>query len=169
LGLEEHKKHAHKSVNCAVITVSTSRTKENDLSGKLIIELLESQDHEVSIYILVKDDIKKIKSIAEEIIKEPGIKAIIFNGGTGISKKDVTIEAITPLLDKILPGFGELFRHLSYEEIGSSAILSRGIAGLSHGKVIFCLPGSPNACELALNKLILPELGHIVYEAEKSV
>lgn len=167
MGVEEHKQHAHKTVTCGVITISTTRTKENDLSGKLIIDLLESNGHTISHYNLVKDDLSKIKIAAEEVLKDPDTKAIILNGGTGISKKDVTIEAIIPFLDKKLPGFGELFRHLSYEEIGSPAILSRGFAGLGKGKVIFCLPGSPNACELALKKLILPELGHIVYEAEK--
>jgi len=167
LGIEEHKKHAHGTVSCAIITVSTSRTIENDESGKIISDLLKDGGHSVVYYNLVKDDITKIREEINIIMENQEMQAMILNGGTGISKKDVTIEAVKPFLEKELKGFGELFRYLSYREIGSPTILSRAMAGVGKGKIIFCLPGSTNACKLAMGKLILPELGHIVYEMEK--
>lgn len=167
MGVEEHKKHAHGKVNCAVITVSSSRTKENDESGKMIKHLLKAEGHEGIHYSLVKDDISEIRKALENIMEDQNIQAIILNGGTGISKKDVTIEAVKPFLEKKLVGFGELFRYLSYREIGSATILSRAIAGVAKGKIIICLPGSTNACKLAMENLILPELGHMVYEVRR--
>ncbi len=167
MGIEEHKKHAHKSVNCGIITVSTTRTKENDVSGKTIINLLEGNGHTVLYYDVIPDDISSITSSLEHAQENEGISAVIINGGTGIGKSDVTIEALKPLMEKKLVGFGELFRYLSYKEVGSPAILSRAIAGVSKGRMIFCLPGSTNACKLAMENLILPELGHIVYELSK--
>lgn len=164
MGVEEHKKHVHGEVNCAVITVSTSRTKENDESGKTINDLLKAKGHKVVHYSLVKDDIPEIRKALENIMEKRNIQTIILNGGTGISKKDVSIEAVKPFLKKELIGFGELFRYLSYKEIGSPAFLSRAIAGVAKGKIIICLPGSTNACKLAMENLILPELGHMVYE-----
>ncbi|MEE9152029.1 MAG: molybdenum cofactor biosynthesis protein B [Thermoplasmata archaeon] len=167
MGIEEHKKHAHTTVNCAVITVSTSRTIDSDESGKSITNLLKNEGHHMVHHTLVKDDISEIRAALEDFLKNQNIQAIILNGGTGISKKDVTIEAIKPFLEKELTGFGELFRYLSYKEIGSPAILSRAMACVGKGKLIFCLPGSTNACKLAMEKLILPELGHMVYEFER--
>ncbi len=167
MGYEEHKKHAHGPVNCAVITVSTTRTKDNDISGKSIIGFLEGNGHTVLYYEVVKDDKSKISWSLEHNLKEEGVQAIIINGGTGIGKKDVTIEAVSPYLEKKLVGFGEIFRYLSFKEINSPAILSRAIAGVSKGKIVFCLPGSTNACKLAMEQLIVPELGHIVYELKK--
>jgi molybdenum cofactor biosynthesis protein B len=167
LGVLEHKKHAHGSVNCAVITVSSTRSKENDVSGKTIISLLEGNGHTVLYYDVVKDDISAIQSSLDHNLKEQGVEAIILNGGTGIGKKDVTMEAVESFLEKELVGFGEIFRYLSYKEIGSAAILSRATAGVAMEKIIFCLPGSTNACKLAMEKLIIPELGHMVYELSK--
>jgi molybdenum cofactor biosynthesis protein B len=167
IGVEEHKKHAHKSVNCAVITVSTTRNKESDVSGKTIISLLEGNGHTVLYYDLISDDKSLILQSLEHTIEKEGVQAVVLNGGTGIGKTDITIEALKPILEKELVGFGELFRYLSYKEVGSPAILSRAVAGVSKGKIIFCLPGSTNACKLAMEKLILPELGHIVYELSK--
>jgi molybdenum cofactor biosynthesis protein B len=164
LGIKEHKKHAHGPVNCAVITVSSSRTKENDGSGKTIIGFLEGNGHTILYYDIVKDDISKISWSLAHALNEEGIAAVIINGGTGISKMDVTVEAVKPFLEKELAGFGEIFRYLSYEEVGSPAVLSRAIAGVGKGKLIFCLPGSTNACKLAMEKIIIPELGHMVYE-----
>lgn len=164
MGIEEHKMHGHDPVTCAVITVSSSRTKETDGSGKTIIGLLESKGHTVIYYDVVKDDISLIRQALEHIVKKEGTQAVILNGGTGISRKDVTIEAVIPYLEKELSGFGEVFRHLSYQEIGSATILSRAKAGVLKGKIVICLPGSTNACKLAMEKLILPELGHMVYE-----
>lgn len=165
MGIEEHKKHAPSTLNCAVITVSSSRTKENDDSGKAIMEIFETQGHNVIQYNLVKDKISSIREVLENIMAEQSIEAIILNGGTGISKQDVTIEAVKPYLEKELKGFGELFRLLSYKEIGSPAMLSRALAGVGKGRIIICLPGSTNACKLAMEKLIIPELGHLVFEA----
>jgi molybdenum cofactor biosynthesis protein B len=167
LGYKEHKKHAHGPVNCAVITVSTTRTKDNDISGKNIIGFLEGNGHIVLYYDIIKDDVSKISQSLEHSLTEEGVQAIIINGGTGIGEKDVTVEAVTPYLEKELVGFGELFRYLSFKEINSPAILSRAIAGVAKGKIVFCLPGSTNACKMAMEKLIIPELGHIVYELEK--
>ncbi|UCE74892.1 MAG: MogA/MoaB family molybdenum cofactor biosynthesis protein [Methanomassiliicoccales archaeon] len=164
MGIEEHKMHAQKTVNCAVITVSSTRTKENDISGKTIIGLLEGNGHTVLYYDVIKDDISLISNSLEHTLKEEGVQAVILNGGTGIGKKDVTVEAVEPFLEKELVGFGELFRYESYKEVGSPAILSRALAGVGEGKIIICLPGSTNACTLAMEKLILPELGHMVYE-----
>jgi molybdenum cofactor biosynthesis protein B len=167
LGVEEHKKHAHGPVNCAVITVSTTRTKDNDISGKTIIGILETKGHTVLFYDLIKDDISLISSSLEHALEKEGVQAVIINGGTGIGEKDVTIEAIESFLEKELVGFGEIFRYLSFKEIGSAAILSRATCGTYMGKVIFCLPGSTNACKLAMQRLIVPELGHIVYELNR--
>lgn len=167
MGYEEHKKHAHAHVNCAVITVSTTRTKDNDVSGKGIIGFLEGNGHTVLYYDIVKDDVSKISWSLAHALNEEGIAAVIINGGTGIGKMDVTVEAVAPFLEKELVGFGELFRYLSFKEIKSPAILSRAIAGVSKGKIVFCLPGSTNACKMAMEQLIIPELGHIVYELNR--
>jgi len=167
LGLEEHREHAHGSVNCAVITVSTTRTKESDDSGRTIINVLETKGNTVLHYRIVRDDILGIKTALEEVMKDQSIQAIILNGGTGISNKDVTIEAVKPFLTKELPGYGELLRYLSYKEIGTAALLSRAVAGVGSGRIIVCLPGSTNACKLAMERLVLPELSHMVYETGK--
>jgi len=159
---EEHKAKAPKSVSCAVITVSDSRTPENDDSGKSIIKLLEKNNHKIINYSIIKDNKKSINEKINQLILNEKINAIITNGGTGIAKKDVTIEAIKPLFEKELAGFSSLFAKLSYDTIGSAAVLSRAAAGIVNKKIIFCLPGSPEAVELAMNKLILPEIGHIV-------
>jgi molybdenum cofactor biosynthesis protein B len=165
LGYKEHKEHAQETVNVGIITVSTTRTKESDVSGKTIITLLEGKGHTVVYYDIVKDDILQIKDAIEHALEKQGLDAVILNGGTGIAKKDVTIEAVEPFMEKELTGFGEIFRYLSYKEVGSPAVLSRAAAGVGEGKIIICLPGSTNACTLAVEKLILPELGHMVYEA----
>ena len=159
---EEHKAKAPKSINCAIITMSDSRTPENDDSGKLIINLLEKNDHKIIDYSIIKDNKKLINKKINQLTKNKKINAIITNGGTGIAKKDVTIEAIKPLFEKELAGFSSLFAKLSYDSIGSAAVLSRATAGIVNKKIIFCLPGSPEAVELAMDKLILPEIGHIV-------
>jgi molybdenum cofactor biosynthesis protein B len=167
MGFEEHKKHAHSPVNCAVITVSSTRSQKEDISGKAIMALLEAKGHTVSNYTVTKDDMAMIGDEVEKNLNTGSVQAIIINGGTGIGNKDVTIEAVKPFLKKELVGFGELFRHLSYKEIGSPAIMSRALAGIASGKIIICLPGSTNACTLAMENLILPELSHMVYEIGK--
>ncbi len=170
MSTQEHKKQAAKIVGCKIITVSDTRDKETDKSGKLMIELLEQAGHKIIDYIIVKDESAPIE---DEIIKgctNEDIDVILTNGGTGIAKRDVTIETVQNLLEKEMVGFGELFRMLSYQEdIGSSAILSRAIAGVVKNKAVFSTPGSTGAVKLAMNKLILPEIGHVVRELKKDL
>jgi molybdenum cofactor biosynthesis protein B len=140
----------------------------SDSSGDLITSKLEENHHRVVSRTVVKDDMGMIEEALTEALKDDRVDAVITIGGTGASPRDVSIETVTPMLSKILPGFGELFRSLSYETIGSSAILSRAIAGIAAGKAIFCIPGSINAATLCLDRLILPEVGHIVKHARES-
>ncbi|UZE92237.1 MAG: molybdenum cofactor biosynthesis protein MoaB [Methanosarcinales archaeon] len=163
---EGHKCHALKSVRCAVLTISDSRTEETDDSGKLIKESLQENGHSVAGYRILKDELKDIKSTVAELL-DSDVQAIIVNGGTGISKRDVTVEAVSGLLEKTLDGFGDLFRMLSYEEIGSSAMMSRALAGVAKGKIIICMPGSVGAVTLGMKKLVIPELGHMIWEANR--
>lgn len=163
----EHKAHAPKSVGCFVLTVSDSKTPETDTSGSLIRELLEKAGHAVVGSAIVKDEPSEVRAVIRNQAVAPLVQAIIMTGGTGITSRDSTFEAVEDLLDKRLTGFGELFRFLSYQEIGPAAMLSRAQAGVSQGRIVFSLPGSPNACRLALEKLILPELGHLVREVNR--
>jgi molybdopterin adenylyltransferase len=170
MSIQEHKKTAISSVRCKIITVSDTRNKETDKSGQLMKELLEGAGHKIIDYVIVKD---KADSISSEVLKgcENGqIDVVLTNGGTGIAKRDVTIETVRRLFEKEISGFGELFRLLSYQEdIGSAAILSRAIAGVINDKAVFSTPGSTGAVRLAMNKLILPELGHVVKELQKDL
>ncbi len=164
----EHKAEAPKSVGCMVITVSDTRTEETDKSGQLMRGLLAEANHRVALYRIVKDEPAEITAAIEAGVAEPDVQVILLNGGTGISRRDTTYEAVQNLLEKEMPGFGELFRMLSYtEDIGSAAMLSRAIAGTYRGKAIFSTPGSTGAVRLAMNKLIIPELGHVVRELNK--
>lgn len=150
------------SVQCAVITISDTRTQESDRSGQIIQQFLQEASHQTLIYRILPDEPKQISTLLQELSELLELEAIIFNGGTGIAPRDTTYEAISQLLEQTLPGFGEIFRFLSYQEIGSRAIASRAIAGIYRQKLIFLLPGSSNAVTLALEKLILPELNHLV-------
>jgi molybdenum cofactor biosynthesis protein B len=150
------------TVNCAVITVSDTRLPETDRSGQLIKQLLLDAGHTVGGYTIVKDEPAQIQAQMEVLGKRWDLDAVIFNGGTGIAPRDTTYDAIEGLLEKNLPGFGELFRSLSYQEIGSRAIASRAIAGVYQSKLVFSLPGSTNAVRLGMEQLILPELAHLV-------
>jgi len=150
-----------------VITCSDTRSEENDASGSLIKNLLIADGHEIVGYYIVKDDPDDIKRLLTDQSRENSSQAIIMNGGTGISQRDSTFEVIEGLLEKRLDGFGELFRYLSFKEIGSSAMLSRAAAGIFQGKVIFSLPGSEAAVRLAMEQFILPEIRHIVGELTK--
>ncbi|MCM3725403.1 molybdenum cofactor biosynthesis protein MoaB [Neobacillus cucumis] len=167
---EEHKKEAPKAVRCKIITVSDTRNQETDKSGKLMMEMLEGAGHKIVDYCIVKDETAPIQA---EILKgcdREDIDVILTNGGTGIAKRDVTIETVDGLLEKEIVGFGELFRMLSYQEdIGSAAILSRAIAGVVKDKAVFSTPGSTGAVKLAMSKLILPEIGHVVREIKKDL
>jgi molybdenum cofactor biosynthesis protein B len=160
----KHKEKAPKSISCAVITASDSRTEETDTSGKIIQEQLAANSHTVIHYQIVKDEPDQIREVLRSLTENEQCQAIIVNGGTGISRRDTTFDVIDALLEKKLPGFGEIFRYLSYQQIGSAAILSRAVAGVCKGKVIFSIPGSPAAATLAMEKLILPEIAHIVWE-----
>lgn len=157
---EQHKAHAPRSVKCGVVTISDSRTPETDDSGKLIQDLLQKAGHAVLFYVVVKDETKAIADAVEQASWT--CDAIVTNGGTGISKRDVTIPTLAPTFERTLLGFGELFRARSYESIGSAAMMSGALAGVYHGRLVFCLPGSPDACRLAIETLILAELGHAV-------
>lgn len=153
-------------VHCAVITVSDTRSPETDRSGQLIRQLLQAAGHQVLDYLLVKDEPAQIQTYLKLLGQQSDLDGVILNGGTGIAPRDTTYDAIEQLLDKTLPGFGELFRGLSYEEIGSRAMASRAIAGVYQGKLIFSLPGSSNAVRLGMEKLILPELVHLVKQLQ---
>jgi molybdopterin adenylyltransferase len=151
------------SINCAVITVSDTRTPDTDSSGELIKQLLLAAGHKICRYQIVPDEPSQIRAQLDAAISSTTpIQAIIFNGGTGISRRDLTYEAISSALTKTLPGFGEIFRFLSYQEIGSRAISSRAIAGTYQHLLVFALPGSRVAVKLGMEKLIIPELIHLV-------
>ncbi|MDB9316117.1 MogA/MoaB family molybdenum cofactor biosynthesis protein [Nodularia spumigena CS-591/04] len=150
------------TVTCAVITVSDTRNSETDKSGQIIQQLLMAADHVVEVYKIIKDEPTQIQAQIEFLGNNTNLDVVICNGGTGIAPRDTTYDAIEKLLEKTLPGFGELFRFLSYQEIGSRAIASRAVAGVYHNKLIFSLPGSSNAVRLGMEKLILPEMAHLV-------
>ncbi|NES18984.1 MAG: MogA/MoaB family molybdenum cofactor biosynthesis protein [Symploca sp. SIO3E6] len=150
------------TINCAIITVSDTRSLSTDRSGQLIRELLLRAGHGIAVYEILKDEPAQIQLQLETLSKQTELDAVIFNGGTGIAPRDTTYDALEKLLEKTLPGFGELFRWLSYQEIGSRAIASRAVAGVYQKKLVFSIPGSSGAVKLALEKLILPELVHLV-------
>ena len=163
----EHKAHAPKSVSCFVLTISDTKTPETDASGQLIRELLQTEGHAVRASAIVKDEPAQVQAMIRVQCADSRVQVMILTGGTGITSRDSTFEAVEALLDKRLTGFGELFRFLSYHEIGPAAMLSRAQAGVYRGRIIFSLPGSPNACRLAMEKLIIPELGHLVREVSR--
>lgn len=168
MSTQEHKAQAPKQVTCMVITVSDTRTAETDKSGGLMKQLLEEAGHAVGLYRIVRDEPAEVIAAVEEGLADSNVQVILLNGGTGISPRDNTFEAVSGLLDKELPGFGELFRMLSYtEDIGSAALLSRAVAGICRNKAVFSTPGSTGAVRLAMTKLIVPELGHVVRELNK--
>ena len=165
--IQEHRAEAPRTVATVVVTVSDTRTLEDDAGGGLIVELLQGAGHVVASRVIVKDEPTEIAVAVESAASRQGIGAVIVTGGTGVAPRDVTPDTIEPLLDRTIPGFGELYRVLSYQEIGSAALLSRALAGLRDGRVVFALPGSRGAVRLAMEKLILPELGHLVAQAVK--
>jgi len=170
----KHKAEAPKKLRFAIFICSSSRYQQlkkdgevQDASGDLIESLLKRDGHTILFRKIIPDDKALIEQSMRSVLGSNDVDAAVFCGGTGITSSDVTIEAVTPFLEKILDGFGEIFRRLSYDEIGSSAVLSRAIAGVANGKAIFCIPGSPNAARLCLERLILPEAGHIVKHARE--
>lgn len=163
MAYESHKEAAGEpSIRCAIVTVSDTRTEETDKSGSIIREKLETSNHEVVYYTIVPDDTGRIDTELETA--SAVAQVVIFNGGTGISKRDTTFEVISRRLEKTLPGFGEIFRMLSYDDIGSGAILSRATAGVFGESIVFSIPGSSGAVTLAMDSLIVPELAHLVWE-----
>ncbi len=160
-----HKSHKI-SARCAIITTTDTRTLAEDESGAFLEKALVAAGHQVVAHLIVPNDSSRIKAAALDAAQ--GADIVIITGGTGISHRDVTIETVAPMLTKQIQGFGELFRALSFQEIGSGAMLSRAIAGTIGQKIIFCTPGSIGAVKLAAEKLIIPELSHLIYEATKT-
>ncbi|MFQ6012062.1 MAG: molybdenum cofactor biosynthesis protein B [Thermoplasmata archaeon] len=160
MSVEEHKRRAPRHLTCAVITASNTRTEETDEAGQYAQEALRGAGHEVGYYAVVKDDEGEIRAALRAAL--PLVSVVIVSGGTGLSPTDVTIESLAPLFEKELDGFGELFRSLSYQDIGTAAIMSRATAGVIEGKLVACLPGSPRAVRLAMEEVLLLEMRHIV-------
>jgi molybdenum cofactor biosynthesis protein B len=162
---EDSHQHSHlelDTVSFGVVTVSSSRNLENDPGGDRLETLIEADGHEVVVRELVGDDQAAIAATVEALVERDDVDAIVLTGGTGLSPEDVTVEAVRPLFDQEIPGFGELFRYLSYEDIGPRALLSRAFAGSKDGVVIFCLPGSEQGAAFGTEALILPTVAHIL-------
>ena len=164
---DEHKRSAPSSIGCWVLTISDSKTPGTDTSGTLIRELLGGASHQVVGGEIVRDEPSEVQRVIRDACGNAAVQAVIMTGGTGITSRDSTFDAVEAMLEKRLPGFGELFRMLSYQEVGGAAMLSRAQMGIARGRIIVSLPGSPNACRLALEKLLLPELGHLVRELSR--
>jgi molybdopterin adenylyltransferase len=163
----EHRADAPRVVRCAVVTVSDTRTMETDSGGRTIVELLTAAGHPIVARELVPDDAPRLEALLRTLSARPDLDAILLTGGTGIGSRDQTFETASRLLTNPLPGYGELFRMLSYAEIGSAAMLSRAVGGAIGRTVLLTMPGSPAAVRLAMEKLILPELGHLVREVRR--
>ena len=170
-----HKAKAPKILNFAVYICSTSRYKQielgekvvSDVGGDTIVELLKNSGQKVLFKKIISDDKAMISEAVEQILNIPDLDVAIFSGGTGITPTDITIETVTPFFEKTLPGFGEFFRRISFDRVGSAAVLSRAVAGVTKGKALFCIPGSPDAVHVAVEMLILPESPHIVKHARE--
>ena len=162
MGVHQHRQAAPASVGVGILSVSTTRTLEDDESGLWIARRAKKEGHEVRFHHVVTDEITPIREAALKAIRNHDLQALLITGGTGITPRDVTVEAIKPLFTKEMTGFGAIFAQLSYEEIDSAAILSRAAAGVIGSTVVFCMPGSKKACQLACKALIFPELGHVV-------
>ena len=166
MSVAEHKTRGKKSIRCFVITVSDTRSEDTDSSGQTIKSMLGAEEHQIAGYRIVKDEPVQIEAILNEALAAVEIDAVLVNGGTGIAPRDGTYEVVSRLLEKKLDGFGEIFRYLSYLDIGSAAIMSRSAAGAARGKVLVSLPGSKAAVTLAMEKLILPEIRHMVSQLQ---
>ncbi len=169
MGAELHREKAgHNPVTVALVTVSDTRTPETDENGLYLKDLFISQGHVVGGYAIVKDEPDQVARILDSMVSIAEVRLVLFNGGTGIAPRDTTYDVIARKLEKTLPGFGEIFRMLSYEQVGAAAMLSRATAGVYHGKLVFSTPGSPKAVKLALEKLIIPELNHLAWEVVRT-
>ncbi len=165
--MSEHDIHQRVKANFAILTISDTRNEETDESGRIAKKLIDNDGHKVLAYKVIGNSKPLIQASIDEILQDHKIDTIVTIGGTGISQRDLTIEAVSELLNKRIEGFGELFRTLSYRSVGEAAMISRATAGTIKGKIVFCLPGSKNAVKLALIKLILPGLGHMIKEANR--
>src|SRR5262245_51598175 len=164
---QAHRAAAPKSIRCFVLTVSDTRTEDSDTSGRAIAGALTAAGHTVTGQAIVKDEPAQVREVVSAQLANPDVQVVITTGGTGITSRDSTYEAITALLEKRLDGFGELFRMLSFEQIGAAAMMSRACAGLARGRIIVSLPGSEHAVRLAMERLLIPELGHLVQQASR--
>jgi molybdopterin adenylyltransferase len=164
---EAHRAEGPARVRCAVITLSDTRTEADDKSGAFIRNALTQAGHEVGLYRIVKDEPAQLRAALDAAADDGAIRVVLTNGGTGITQRDTTYETLTGLFDKRMDGFGEIFRMLSYEEIGPAAMLSRAVAGTYRNMIVMAMPGSTNAVRLGMEKLIVPELGHLVREVLK--
>jgi len=167
MSVDEHHRTAPAGLACFVLTVSDTRTEESDRSGQAIIDLLGEEGHAICGRAIVPDEPDQVTAQVNEVLREGSADAVIATGGTGIAQRDTTFEAVTRLFEREMPGFGELFRMLSWEEVGAAAMLSRATAGIVGRRVVFVLPGSERAVRLAMSRLILPELGHIIRELRR--
>lgn len=168
MGAEEHRaKAGHGPVSVAVVTVSDTRTPETDVNRQYLEARLAELGHVAAAYRLIRDEPDQVAAALDELAALPGVRLILFNGGTGISPRDTTYDVLSRMLEKTLPGFGELFRMLSFQEVGAAAMLSRATAGVYRGCVIVSMPGSPNAVQLAMEKLIFPEINHLAWEVAR--
>ncbi len=165
--VRQHREAAPETVRVAILTISDTRTPENDTGGDTIQELIEKAGHEVIIRAIVHDNARFIRNKLVGFLARSDVDAVITTGGTGISRRDTTYEVAERMIEKKLDGFGEIFRMLSYEEVGAAAMLSRAIAGSAGGKFLACLPGSRNAVRLAMEKLLVPEMAHVVFELKR--
>ena len=165
--VHRHRESAPEHVRLAVLTISDTRTPENDTGGDTIEELMRGAGHEIVERRIVRDDAARIRTEIVNLLARPDADAVITTGGTGISARDTTYEVVDRMIEKKLDGFGEIFRALSYEEIGAAAILSRAVAGTVGAKLVACLPGSRNAVRLAVEKLLIPEISHVIFELRK--
>jgi molybdenum cofactor biosynthesis protein B len=167
MSAEEHREHAPRRLGFGLITVSDTRAARDDIGGRRLREGVTAAGHEVLESALVADDVAAIRAVVRRMLALPGLDVLVLTGGTGFSPRDLTVEAVAPLFDRQVEGFGELFRMLSYQQVGAAAMLSRAAAGLVGDRAVFLLPGSPKAVELALAALILPEAAHLLSQARR--
>jgi molybdenum cofactor biosynthesis protein B len=167
MSIEQHRRSAPGVLGFGLITVSDSRTPEDDVSGRALSGLAHVGGHRVEGPVLVPDDVAAIRGAVRDMLARSGVDVVVLTGGTGFSPRDVTLDAVTPLLERPIEGFGELFRFLSYQQVGAAAMLSRAAAGMVGDRVVFLLPGSPKAVSLAMEKLSLPEAGHLLAQARR--
>lgn len=165
--VDEHRAASPDRVRCAVVTVSDTRTMETDRGGALVVEMLVAAGHTVGRRDLIPDEPDRMRPLVLELVRDDAVEAILLTGGTGIGRRDQTFETISAMLTKPMPGYGELFRMLSFDDIGPAAMLSRAVGGAIEGKIVLTMPGSTAAVRLAMEKLIVPEIAHLVHEARK--